>query len=102
MHGIGVDVVSISRICRLVDKYGVKFVKRIVKNCDSKLKPESLAARWALKEAVVKATGESISSVEIGTDSPPSVCVNGYSIMSSISHDGDTAVAVAIAFRNKL
>lgn len=59
--GIGTDIVEIDRIREAVDKWGDKFLKRIfseaeIAYCFSKRDPfPNLAARFAVKEATVKA-----------------------------------------------
>ena len=65
--GIGTDIVSISRIERVVERFGERFIKRVFTDdeyCDCKDKKEQashLAARFAAKEAVLKALGTGIS-----------------------------------------
>jgi holo-[acyl-carrier protein] synthase len=77
---IGIDLVETSRIKTSVEKYGDKFLKRIltdaeIEYCMSKTRPyESIAARFAAKEAIGKALGTGISkafdfqAVEITND----------------------------------
>ena len=65
IYGIGVDIVSISRIKRLHERYGDRFLKKayhqeeieIFQNCKQHCvnKYDYLASRWAAKEAVQKA-----------------------------------------------
>ena len=65
IYGIGVDIVSISRIKRLHERYGDRFLKKayhqeeieIFQNCKQHNvnKYDYLASRWAAKEAVQKA-----------------------------------------------
>ena len=64
IYGIGTDIVSVSRIKRLVDKYGEQFLKKAYhpKEIDSFARREEegsslefLASRWAVKEATQKA-----------------------------------------------
>jgi holo-[acyl-carrier protein] synthase len=61
--GTGVDITEVPRIQRLVTIYGERFLKRVftseeIRYCMSKAnKAERLAARFAAKEAALKALG---------------------------------------------
>ena len=60
MFAIGVDMVEVRRIKRAVDRWGERFLRRVftsaeVEYCGRRV--ESLAVRWAAKEAVSKALG---------------------------------------------
>jgi len=60
MHYIGIDIVEIARIERAIVGKGDGFLHRIFTEPELKLclnKPSSLAARFAGKEAVIKALG---------------------------------------------
>ena len=63
IYGIGIDIVSIGRIERMLEKWGPAFTERVftpteVAFCESKTKPgQHFALRWAAKEAVLKALG---------------------------------------------
>ncbi len=60
MHYIGIDIIEIARIERAIARWGGSFLHRIYTELELKLshsKPSSLAARFAGKEAVVKAIG---------------------------------------------
>ena len=66
--GIGIDLVSASRIKRILDQsWGNRFVTRVfgpeeISYCRSGSKPEeAFAARFAAKEAMVKALGTGFS-----------------------------------------
>ncbi|MFB0559215.1 MAG: holo-ACP synthase [Dehalococcoidales bacterium] len=68
MHYIGVDIVEIARIEKAIARRGEGFLRRIFTKPELKLcykKPASLAARFAGKEAVIKALGRSIKWREI-------------------------------------
>jgi phosphopantetheinyl transferase (holo-ACP synthase) len=87
-------------IARLVKKYGDRFTAKVLKfRNHPEISIESIAGRWALREAVFKATQVPISKIMVTGDSPPKVLIEGFSIASSISHDTDTAVAVAVSHR---
>ncbi|RAK07765.1 holo-[acyl-carrier-protein] synthase [Halanaerobium saccharolyticum] len=61
--GTGIDIVKNSRIERLIEKYGTRFLKKVyldneIEYCKSKVNSTpSFAARFAAKEAVLKALG---------------------------------------------
>ncbi|MBA7676346.1 Holo-[acyl-carrier-protein] synthase [subsurface metagenome] len=60
MHYIGIDIIEIARIERAITRWGQSFIRRIYTDLELRLcheKPESLAARFAGKEAVMKAFG---------------------------------------------
>lgn len=63
IFGIGVDLVSISRIARVHDKFGERFARRFLSESElteyatKKNKNGFLAKRFAAKEAAVKALG---------------------------------------------
>ncbi len=57
-QSIGVDIVEISRIKQAIARWGDRFLHRVYTQSELKLchkKPSSLAARFAGKEAVIKA-----------------------------------------------
>jgi|KBSSwiStaDraftv2_1062776.scaffolds.fasta_scaffold15055_8 holo-[acyl-carrier protein] synthase len=66
--GIGTDVVHIDRVKRVLDRYGARFVNRIltpeerVRYERTKAKANHLAKRFAAKEAFSKAIGTGIRS----------------------------------------
>jgi holo-[acyl-carrier protein] synthase len=61
--GTGVDIAEVPRIQASIDRFGKRFLHRIftdteIKYCDSKInKAERYAARFAAKEAALKAIG---------------------------------------------
>lgn len=65
--GSGIDVVEISRVQHVVDRFGARFLNRVYLQaeqayCMKKRKSaESFAARFAAKEAAAKALGTGIS-----------------------------------------
>ena len=74
----GVDIIEISRIRKMVKRWGKRFLNRIYTETEIRIcrgKPEKLASRFAGKEAVMKALGtgiRGISWLEIEIDSEPS------------------------------
>jgi holo-[acyl-carrier protein] synthase len=113
---IGIDIIEIERIKRSYEKYGEKFLIKILTQneiayCFTKHHPfESIAARFAAKEAISKAIGSGISkefawhSVEIFNDEKGKPTVKWLenkhklemAIKLSISHTHQYAVAVAL------
>ena len=60
MHCIGVDIIEIARIQEAIDRWGERFLRRVYTESELRLcrkKPGRLAARFAGKEAVMKALG---------------------------------------------
>ena len=60
MHAHGIDIIEISRIAKAVDSWGDRFLKRIYTNREIEYcrgRAPELAARFAAKEAVMKALG---------------------------------------------
>ena len=61
--GLGTGIVEVIRISRMIERHGEQFLLRVytgaeVRHCqDSPNTTEEFAARWAAKEAVVKALG---------------------------------------------
>ncbi len=61
--GIGSDMVSIERIERTIERFGVRFVQRVFSEAEKKTaeyraaSTETYAKRWAAKEACAKALG---------------------------------------------
>lgn len=119
----GIDTIRISRIRDLYKRKGILFLERIYTPLERDIcagkkvgQMESLAARFAAKEAVSKALGTGIwrhgirfRDIEILVDhsGKPSVALYGnakkeFELLGgirasvSISHDGDQAVAVCI------
>lgn len=123
VHGIGTDIIEIERIKRTVDRKGERFLKRVFTDselafCSSRENPfPCLAARFAAKEAVLKALGTGIGNcrwtdVEVvrnGAGAPEIVlsgnagklaCEIGITrVMISISHDRERAVSFALAVK---
>jgi holo-[acyl-carrier protein] synthase len=114
--GIGIDIIEVSRIKNLMEKYGDKFFKRILTDneinyCKSFVHPElHFAGRFASKEAYSKAIGTGISKnfgwkdIEILNDSKGKPYINHtveneYSKLKfeiSISHTKEYGCAVVI------
>ncbi|HBT20780.1 MAG TPA: holo-[acyl-carrier-protein] synthase [Peptococcaceae bacterium] len=120
LKGIGVDIIQISRVAEVIERYGDKFLTKIfhaeeIEYAYKKGKgfAASLAARFAAKEAVFKALGTGLGQnswldVEIfeGKRGQPQVKLRGKAketaekkgvvrIHLSLSHCREYAVAVA-------
>jgi len=123
MRAIGVDLVDVSRMRQAILRWGEGFLRRVftpreIAFCESRpAKYECYAARFAAKEAVVKALGTGFrrgvfcTQVEIvdNEHSPPHVELHGKArdlagpaeILLSLSHERATAVAVVFMERRK-
>jgi len=61
--GTGIDITEVPRIAEVIERHGVRFLRRIftegeIEYCDSKAnRMERYAARFAAKEAAMKALG---------------------------------------------
>ena len=119
--GIGVDIVDVSRIAKMADRYGERFLRRVFTDAEAAYAAgsgnpaERLAGRFAVKEAVMKALGTGKSQgilwrdVETvrGNFGKPVVHLHGQAVRwmkrrgadavhVSITHDGGKAVAFVI------
>jgi holo-[acyl-carrier protein] synthase len=115
---VGADLIEVRRIDALVEGYGERFTTRVftpgeLAACGGRA--ESLAARWAAKEAVAKALGTGIGvvawrEIEVlrGENGCPAVRLHGRAqIMAdergltqwalSLAHDGGMALAFVVA-----
>jgi holo-[acyl-carrier protein] synthase len=111
--GIGVDLVDIARFERTIERTP-RLVERLFSGSERELKPHSLAARYAAKEALIKALGGSdgVHWTEIEVTSEASgrpvfsltgstaavIAERGITAMHlSLSHDAGLATAYVIA-----
>ena len=100
MPQIGCDIVEIARLQKKD-----ALAKRILsapeyqqyQSLEGKRKTEFLAGRFAAREAIVKALPVSLNYSRIEIDPFKEIGYEGYRIQVSISHDGDYAMAVALA-----
>jgi len=114
---VGIDLVEVARIARAVDRWGDRFLTRIytpeeISYCLKKSNPyPSLAARFAAKEAFVKALSGAgggrvaFQDVEVvrGETGPPSLRVavragwlEGRSLSVSLTHTREHAAACVL------
>ena len=122
--GLGTDIVNINRIKKIYSKYGNRFLDKILTKSEKKIENqttkskniETIAKRFAAKEAISKAIGYGFSkgihfkNIEIYNDKngKPYANVNGkakkmlskiskkYNIFLSLSDDKPWAVATAL------
>ncbi|MDP2980588.1 MAG: holo-ACP synthase [Candidatus Omnitrophota bacterium] len=122
--GTGIDIIEVLRIKKALDMWGEKFLNRVFTKRElsyankKKFSHENLAARFACKEAVLKAFGDTrvgirLKNIEILNDSKgkPEVILhkeakkfadknNLDNIIVSMSHTNNYAVSNAILWRN--
>lgn len=63
---LGIDIVRVERIRRTLGRFGARFLERILTPAEAahvRGRPESLAGRWAAKEAVSKVLGLGVRGV---------------------------------------
>jgi holo-[acyl-carrier protein] synthase len=117
---IGVDIVSNERIRKAIEKFGERFLKRIYTPLELEYCKKQadwiacLSARWAGKEAVLKAVYQSkgavlkFSEIEILGDfgKPAKVRLlreelKNLQVLVSLSHEREYSVAVAVIINSK-
>jgi len=121
MLAVGCDIVAVARIAAAVDKHGDRFLQRCFRPEELTLADsrgsraaETLASRWAAKEAFVKAlgaaaTGVPYRDVEVvrGDTAVPELKLHGQARIAfaatgasrallSLSHEREHAMAVVI------
>jgi holo-[acyl-carrier protein] synthase len=117
---LGVDIVRVSRIADALERFGARFTQRILTAAEAayvRNRPETLAGRWAAKEAVSKVLGLGVRGIgwrdveiERLPTGQPAVRLHGRAarraeqlgmgrISLSISHEAEFAVAVAYGVR---
>jgi holo-[acyl-carrier protein] synthase len=124
---LGLDVVFISRVAESLDSFGERFEERLFTPAEIAYarsapgqRAERLAARFAAKEAVIKAlslgdTGVDWRDIEVlrNTDGSCAIALHGRvaaalatrgadRVLVSLSHDGDYAAAVVAVLSDKV
>lgn len=119
--GIGIDIVSISRFERLIERYGDRVLRKVFTDSERRegdrkaARASFFAARFAAREAFYKALGTGWGrglplkevSIAAGEGGRPSLVIGarlraelekrGVSRHHvSLTHDGDSAVAVVV------
>ena len=117
IHGIGVDMCTISRVEKLQLKYQNRFTQRLLTEREQEgrtITPAFLAKRFAAKEAVIKAVGTAfkdglfLKDVEILSNEAGKPYVElsaaltaklpeGVTVHVSICDEENTAIAYAVA-----
>ena len=117
---LGIDIISVQRIRATLQRFGARFSQRVLTPSEQAYvrdRPETLAGRWAAKEAVSKVLGLGVRGigwrdieVERLPTGQPAVRLHGRAeararqlgmgrIALSISHESDYAVAIAYGIR---
>ncbi|NOZ62462.1 MAG: holo-ACP synthase [Calditrichaeota bacterium] len=119
--GIGVDIVNVSRLKISIERFGDRFLKRVftskeLEDCLGKANQfEKLAARFAAKEATVKAIGIGLRNgitwqdIEVRNDGMGKPEIHSYGkckqmlhvlsvsrVHVSLSHSDDSAIAMVV------
>ena len=110
--GVGIDLIEIERVERALERRP-RLADRLFTSGElayarARARPgRHLAARFAAKEAVIKALGQGLPprQIEVVSGEPPRVRLHGEAaeaaggteIAISLTHSRDTAAAVAIA-----
>lgn len=69
--GTGVDIIEVYRVKKALDKWGERFLKRVFTEREldyvntKRFSHESLAARFACKESVLKAFGDTRRGIQL-------------------------------------
>src|ERR1044072_8210307 len=111
---LGIDIIKVERIRASLERFGERFTRRVLTEHERRYvrgRPETMAGRWAAKEAVSKALGLGVGGsswrdMEIGRlpTGQPAVRLHGRAadragqlgmerVAVSISHESDYAVA---------
>jgi holo-[acyl-carrier protein] synthase len=117
---LGIDIIRVQRIRETLARFGSRFSERVLTPAEQRYvrdRPETLAGRWAAKEAVSKVLGLGVRGigwrdieVERLPTGQPAVVLHGRAaaraqqlgmdrIALSISHESDYAVAIAFGVR---
>src|SRR5512143_3395481 len=117
---LGIDIVKVARICDALYRFGSRFSRRVLIAAERRyvrMRPETLAGRWAAKEAVSKVLGLGVRGIgwrdieiERLPTGQPAVRLHGRAarraeqlgmgrIALSISHEAEYAVAIAFGIR---
>lgn len=117
---LGIDIIRVSRIAASLARFGDRFTQRILTRAEAayvRNRPETLAGRWAAKEAVSKVLGLGVRGIgwrdieiERLPTGQPAIRLHGRAerratqlgmdrIAVSISHESEFAVAIAFGVR---
>lgn len=119
---VGIDIVRVARIAGVLERHPNRFVHRVLTDAERayvRARPETMAGRWAAKEAISKVLGLGVRGVgwrEIEIERLPTgqpavllhdraaaraeqLGIGGVAV--SISHEREFAVAIAYAMRTR-
>ena len=117
---LGIDIIKVERIRASLDRFGARFTQRVLTPAEQRYvrdRPETMAGRWAAKEAVSKVLGLGVRGIgwrdieiERLPTGQPAVRLHGRAharaeqlgmgrIAVTISHEADYAVAMAFGLR---
>ena len=117
---LGIDIIRVDRIRGSLDRFGKRFTDRVLTPGEQRYvrdRPETMAGRWAAKEAVSKVLGLGVRGIgwrdieiERLPTGQPAVRLHGRAlaraeqlgmgrIAVSITHESDYAVAMAFGVR---
>src|SRR6478609_751472 len=117
---LGIDIIKVDRILASLERFGPRFTKRVLTEGEQRYvrgRPETMAGRWAAKEAVSKVLGLGVRGIgwrdieiERMPTGQPAVRLHGRAaaraeqlgmerIAVSITHESDYAVAIAFGVR---
>jgi holo-[acyl-carrier protein] synthase len=119
---LGIDIINVERIRAALARFGSRFTHRILTDAErayARDRPETVAGRWAAKEAVSKVLGlgvrgvgwREIEIVRLPTGQP-TIRLHDRALLRaeqlgmervavSISHERDFAVAIAFGIRTR-
>jgi phosphopantetheine--protein transferase-like protein len=117
---LGIDIIRVSRIKESLERFGDRFIARVLTPTEAayvRNRPETMAGRWAAKEAVSKVLGLGVRGIgwrdieiERLPTGQPAVKLHGRAqkraeqlgmgrVAVSISHESEFAVAIAFGIR---
>ena len=117
---LGIDIIKVERIRAALERFGPRFTRRVLTDAERRYvrdRPETMAGRWAAKEAVSKVLGLGVRvigwqdiEIERLPTGQPAVRLHGRAatratqlemgrIAVSITHESDYAVAIAFVVR---
>src|SRR5260221_14324169 len=117
---LGIDIIKVERIRAALERFGQRFSRRVLTDGERRYvreRPETMAGRWAAKEAVSKVLGLGVRGigwrdieVERLPTGQPAIRLHGRAaaradqlgmgrIAVSITHESDYAVAIAFGIR---
>ncbi|MFI5225845.1 MAG: holo-ACP synthase [Candidatus Limnocylindrales bacterium] len=119
---LGIDIIKVDRIAASLERFGDRFTRRVLTPHEQRHvrgRPETMAGRWAAKEAVSKVLGLGVRGIgwrdieiERLPTGQPAVRLHGRAaaraeqlgmgrIAVSISHESEYAVAIAFGIRTE-